>query len=299
MAPRKMMKKTNAAGEGSNPNVGVMSDTIPQVIDSVKSMIQVFEIIEHEIINFPKDYGDEVDDTHGAKLRYIAHSELHKIVVHPRLILYNDMISWALQNVDVQTKSIFNYQKVVVGYFRLEHLQVMYKISPDPKYNYNVAFMLEIEQQECIQYDKSYSNIIKSWWGHPEKFRVDAHGMYATTLLDTHMIYVVMMICILFGENIPTHFPMEWVSIMHEVAKGYTFNWAKILSDNLAKEITKYKLAKSKGKPACFYIYVYIIDFIFFITPFPLMNWSWTPTSAEPIHFYHSKLWEDKAKDLF
>ena len=29
------------------------------------------------------------------------------------------------------------------------------------------------------------------------------------------------------------------------------------------------------------------------------MNWSWTPTSAKPIHFYHSKLWEDKAKDFF
>jgi hypothetical protein len=30
---------------------------------------------------------------------------------------YNDMIGWALENVDVQTKSIFNSQKVVVGSF--------------------------------------------------------------------------------------------------------------------------------------------------------------------------------------
>jgi hypothetical protein len=29
------------------------------------------------------------------------------------------------------------------------------------------------------------------------------------------------------------------------------------------------------------------------------MNWNWTLASAEPIHFYHSKLWEEKAKDLF
>jgi hypothetical protein len=43
----------------------------------------------------------------------------------------------------------------------------------------------------------------------------------------------------------------------------------------------------------------YIMDVIFFMTPFPLMNWSWTPTNTEPIHFYHSKLWEDKAKDFF
>ena len=27
-----------------------------------------------------------------------------------------------------------------------------------------------------------------------------------------------------------------------------------------------------------------------------MMNWSWTPIGAKPIHFYHSKMWEDKAK---
>ena len=123
----------------------------------------------------------------------------------------------------------------------------MYNISLDPKYNYNFAFMLEFEQQECIQYDKSYPDIIKSWWGHPEKFRANAHGMYATTSLETHMIYVAMIRYILFRKKSPTHFPVEWVSIMHKVVEGYAFNWAKMLSDNLAKEITEYKLAKSKG----------------------------------------------------
>jgi hypothetical protein len=111
----------------------------------------------------------------------------------------------------------------------------MYNLPPNPKYNYNVSFMLEFEQQECIQYDKSYPDIIKSWWGHPEKFMIDAHGMYVTVLLDTHMIYIAMMLYRLFEKKSPTHFPVEWVSVMHEVAEGYTFNWAKILSDNLAK----------------------------------------------------------------
>jgi hypothetical protein len=34
---------------------------------------------------------------------------------------------------------------------------------------------------------------------------------------------------------------------MHEVAKGYSFNWGKILSDNLASEVAEYQTAKSKG----------------------------------------------------
>jgi hypothetical protein len=60
-----------------------------------------------------------------------------------------------------------------------------------------------------------------------------------------------------------------------------------------------YQLAKSKGKSTAFYMSSYIMDDILFMNPFLLMNWSWTLTSAEPIHFYDSKLWEDKAKDLF
>jgi hypothetical protein len=175
----------------------------------------------------------------------------------------------------------------------------MYKKSPTFKYNFNVAFMLEFEQHECIQYDKIYLDIIKSWWGHLEKLKVDAHGIYATASLDTHIIYVAMILYRLFKKKSPTHFPVAWVSIMHEVVKGYSFNWAKFLLDNLAKEITEYKLAKSKGKPTPFYMFSYIMYVICFITHFPLMNWSWTLTNVEPIHFYHSKLWEDKAKDFF
>jgi hypothetical protein len=73
------MKKIDADGEGSNPNADVLSDTTPRAIDSVKSWKHVFEILEHEVINCPEDFDDEVDDTHGAKLRHIAQSELHKI----------------------------------------------------------------------------------------------------------------------------------------------------------------------------------------------------------------------------
>jgi len=61
---------------------------------------------------------------------------------------------------------------------------------------------------------------------------------------------------------------------MHEGAEGYSFNWGKILSDNLTKEIAEYQTEKSKGKLASFYISAYIMDAIFYMTPFPLMNCS-------------------------
>jgi hypothetical protein len=46
-----------------------------------------------------------------------------------------------------------------------------------------------------------------------------------------------MMLCKMFGKKNPTHFSIEWVPIIHEVVEGYTFDWGKILLDNLAKQI--------------------------------------------------------------
>jgi len=86
------------------------------------------------------------------------------------------------------------------------------------------------------------------------------------------MLYVAMMLCRLFVKKNPTHFSVEWVAIMNEVFEGYTFNWAKMLSSNLAKEIVDYKSTKSKGLSAPFYMLSYVMDAIYLMTPFPLMN---------------------------
>jgi hypothetical protein len=148
----------------------------------------------------------------------------------------------------------------------------MYKISATPKYTYNVTFLLDFERKECIQYSRSGHDIIKSWWGHPDKFKTDAHGMYSMTFLDAHILYISMILCRLFEKKNPTHFSVQWVDIMNEVDEGYTFNWDKMLSDNLAKEIVEYQSLKSKGNPAPFYMSAYIMDVICFMTSFPLMN---------------------------
>jgi hypothetical protein len=247
MAPRKTLKKSDEAGEGSNPNSDVLSDTTPHVVDSIRSWMQIFKILEREVINCPDDSGDEKTDKLGTKLRVIAEAELHKIATRPKLMPYNDMINWALENTDVQTRSIINHQKVVVGSFRPEHIQVMYKLSPVSKYIYNVAFVEDFQRKECAEFDQTYPDIVKTWWGIPAKFRADSHGVYATTSLNEYMVYIAMMLCRLFGRKIPTHFPVEWVSIMHEVAEGFTFDWAKILSDNLTKEIVEYQMESQKA----------------------------------------------------
>jgi hypothetical protein len=255
--------------------------------------------LEHKIFLCPDDSTEEEDELFSTKLRLVAKSELHKVVARLRTMPYNDMISWALDHIDIQARSIFSHQKTFVGSFRPKYIQVMYKLSSEPKYTYNSTFILDFERRECTQYGRTNHDIIKTWWGNTTKFKTDAHGIYSTSPLDAHILYIAMMLCRLFGRKNPAHFIVEWVSIINEVAEGYTFNWEKMLSDNLSKEVVEYNVLKSRGQHAPFYMSAYITDAICFMTPFPLMNWSWTPTSFEPIHFYHSKLWEESSKYFF
>jgi hypothetical protein len=286
MAPKKAPKKSEDTQEGD-----IISDTTPHAIDSIKSWTQISELLEFEFKNSHTD-----SDNH---FRDIAESELHKIAARPRLMAYNDMISWALEKVDIPTRSILNGQGVIVGSFRPEHIQVMYKLSPNPKYTFNAEFLAEFQRKECTEADRTYPDLIRDWWRCPSKFRADTHGVYATTSLNEYMVYVAIMLCRLFGKKDPCHFPADWVPFLEEASEGFTFNWSKILSDNLAQEVSNYRVAKSKGQPVAFYMSAYIMDAICFVTPFPLMNWSWNITYPEPIHEYHSALWEENAKDAF
>ena len=144
----------------------------------------------------------------------------------------------------------------------MDHIQVMYKLSPSPKYIYNKDFVSDFQRKECFESDQMYPGIIKDWWRNEAKFKVDTHGVYATTSLNEYIVYVVMMLCILFRKKIPTQFPAEWVPLLHEAAKGYSFNWDKILSDNITKEVMEYQTARSNGRPIAFYMSAYIMDVI-------------------------------------
>jgi hypothetical protein len=271
MAPQKVAK---AYGESSNPNIDVISDTSPIREYTMKTWMQVFDILQYELINYPDDSGDEDTETQATRYKTVAELELHKITAQPRLTPYNDMISWALEKIYIPTRTICNSQKVAVGYFRLEHFQVMYKLSPVSNFIYNANFLMDFDKKECMQYGRNLPDLIKDCCSHPEKFRADSHGVYAISSLETHMMCVAMMMCRLYGKENTAHFLLPWVPIMHTVAEGFSFNWAKILYDNLVREIKEYQSPKAKGQPTSFYMLAYIMDVICFMTPFTLMGWS-------------------------
>jgi hypothetical protein len=166
--------------------------------------------LDYEIRNCPDDFRNERTEN---KLRDITESELHKISTRPRLMPYNDMVCWALEKTDVSTRSIQNNEGVIVGSFRPEKIQVMYKLPPTSKYIYNAEFIAKFQRKECTKFDQTYPNIIKDWWGIPTIFRADTHGIYATTSLNEYMVYIALILCRLFERKSHTHFPTKWLPL--------------------------------------------------------------------------------------
>jgi hypothetical protein len=287
MAPKKAPKKGEEQPEGD-----IISDTIAAgVIHNIKSWATIADKMEGEL-----SYSDDDGENY---LRNIANTGLHKAAARPKLVSYTDMVIWELDKVDVPTRSILNEQGEVAGSFRPEHIQVMYKLSPNHKHTLNSEFLAAFQQKECYEGGQSYLDMIKEWVRDKNKFRADAHGIYATASLNDYMRYLVMMLCRLYGKKDSNHFSAEWTPLLEEVSEGNSFNWHKILSDNITTEVTNYQTAREKGQFVAFYMSAYIMDAICFRTPFPLMSWSWNPSCTEPVHIYHSTLWEDHAKDSF
>jgi hypothetical protein len=174
--------------------------------------------------------------------------------------------------VDIPTKTIMNEQKVTIGTFRAEHLQAMYKFPTTFDFTYGAEFLDEFKQKECVHYDKTMSSLIKDWVSHPAKFWEDNHGIYSIASLEPQYKYVAMMTCRLYRREDTSHLFLPWVPLIFRFAKGCSFDWAKMLSDSLTSRVTEYRAQKERGKIASFFMSAYIMDTVFFLTPFPLMS---------------------------
>jgi hypothetical protein len=203
MAPRKASKATaEVSGQGSD-NVFYTS---PRSVDSVRTWSYISEVLQSELVDVSDDSSDNEKDDLITKYKIIVQAQIHKVATRPRLLPYYDMVRWALDHVDIPTKTIVNEQRVTIGTFRPEQLQAMYKLPTMSELVYNVEFLENFKHKECVQYDKSMSSLIKDWVSHPTKFKGDSNGIYSISSLEPQFKYVAMMTCRLYGREDTTHF---------------------------------------------------------------------------------------------
>jgi hypothetical protein len=138
MAPRKASKTSaEISGQGSD-NV---SDTSPRSIDSIRTWSYISEVLQSDVVNCSDDSSDNEKDDMTTKYKIVVQAEMHKVAARPHLLPYYDMIRWALDHVDIPTRTIISKKKVTVGTFRPENLQTMYKLPPTSDFTYNAEFL--------------------------------------------------------------------------------------------------------------------------------------------------------------
>jgi hypothetical protein len=107
MAPRKEAKaNVKVTGQGSD-NV---SDTSPRSVDSVPNWSVVSDILQSELVDYSDDSDDNEKDDLNTKYKIVVQSRMHRVAARPRFLPYYDMIRWALDNVDIPTRTIMNGQ---------------------------------------------------------------------------------------------------------------------------------------------------------------------------------------------
>ena len=145
MAPRRAAKSSVEVATQGPDNV---SDTSPWTGGSVPTWSFISDILQSELVNYSDSDDDENDivkDDLNTKYKTIVQSGMHLVETRPRLLPYYNMIRWALDHIDLLARTIVNDRQVMVGTFRPEHIQTMYKLPTTSEYTYGAKFLEEFK----------------------------------------------------------------------------------------------------------------------------------------------------------
>ena len=136
--------------------------------------------------------------------------------------------------------------------------------------------------------------VIKEWKEDQGKLKRDKLDTYPIAKIPSPYFYVEGMLCRLFSKPNTTRLSVNWVPLIDAIVNSLILNWENILSNSLAKHITKYRNKRSFSSREIppFYMFAYVMDTIFFSSSFPTMGWKWTTQGPTPIHIYHRALWD-------
>jgi len=79
-----------------------------------------------------------------------------------------------------------------------------------------------------------------SWWKEDKKFTNHCNGWYGTVNLREPYIYLMALICRLYGEKDCSKFSEAWMPLAYIVAiSGSSFNWGVIMSKQLSTYVVQ------------------------------------------------------------
>jgi hypothetical protein len=202
-----------------------------------------------------------------------------------------ELLKWLIDHTDTQRCLINDDNGECVGVFLPVEVHNYYKLR-DLEERLNTDFVIKF-------YEKHDTNkVMASWWREDKKYTNRTSGWYPTTNLREPYIYLMALICRLYGEKDCSRFSEAWMPLAYMVAiSGRGFNWGAIISKQLSICIQQAQTPK-EGETPSFYMASYLLDVICARNVFAGMNLSWH-ASELPVHVYFNVLWENRYKKSY
>jgi hypothetical protein len=140
--------------------------------------------------------------------------------------------------------------------------------------------------------------LMASWWKEDKNFTNWSNGWYGTINLWDPYIYMMALICRLYGEKDCSKFSEAWMPLAYTVViSGSIFNWGVIISKKLSICVQQAQMLK-EGEAPTFHMASYLLDVIYARNVFVDMNLSWHVAEL-PVHVYFIILWENMYKTSY
>jgi hypothetical protein len=197
----------------------------------------------------------------------IRRSNLHWVASRTTVMPCIETLGWIIDHADMVKCTINNEQGECVGVFLLMEVQKYYKLR-DLKERLNTNFVVKFYEVHDT------NQLLGSWWKEDNKFTNRSTGWYNTINLEEPYMYLMALICRLYGENDCSKFSEAWMPLAYTVAiSGRSFNWGVIVSKKLTINISQAHTPK-EGEVLTFYMESYLLDVICARNIFAGMNLS-------------------------
>jgi hypothetical protein len=139
-----------------------------------------------------------------------------------------ELLKWLIDHIDTHNFFINDDNGGCVGVFLPMEVQKYYKLR-DPEEWLNIDFIMKF--YKC--HDTSW--VMASWWREDKNYTNQRIGWYRMTNLRDPYIYLMALICQLYGEKDCSRFSKAWMTLDYTVAISRSgFNWGVIIYKQLS-----------------------------------------------------------------
>jgi hypothetical protein len=198
----------------------------------------------------------------------IRRSYLHMVASRTPMFPCIELLKWLIDHIDTQFFLINDVNGECVEVFLSVEVQSYYNLR-DPEEQMNIDFVVSFYESHDT------GRVMASWWREDKKHTNRTFGWYQTINLRESYIYLMALICHLYGEKDYSRFLEAWMPLAYMVAiSGRAFNWGAIISKQLSICIQQAQTPK-EGETPSFYMALYLLNVMCTINVFADMNLSW------------------------